>query len=350
MVTLKEIAQRCGVSAMTVSNILNGKTKASEETRRLVLETVKEMGYKPNYMAQSLRSQKTRTIAIIAEDIVHFTMPEIIEAIMASCEERGYRTILQNLRLYARWQDTWYDKDAEYHSILDPALQESLSLRVDGIIYLAGHARVIHCFPEDFSLPAVMAYAYSDSVKVPSVVVDEEKGGYDVAKYLISMGHEKIGVISGRADNIHSQKRIIGIQKALFEERRLFNPDWIYYGNWLRKDGYEGAKRLLKHDITAIFCMNELMAGGVYDYLEEVGLKPGIDLSVMGHDDRESAEYFRPALTTMRLPGGKIGWKAAEILLDQLEGKKDLRTEGNIVEIGLPSTLVERGSVRNLRL
>ena len=120
MITVKEIARRCGVSATTVSNILNGKPKVSEETRQRVLDVIRETGYQPNYIAQGLRNRKTRMIGIIAEDIAQFSTPPIIEGMMEFFESRGYRTIVQNLRLYARWSDQWYEKDAEYHSILDP--------------------------------------------------------------------------------------------------------------------------------------------------------------------------------------------------------------------------------------
>ena len=99
MVTLKEIARECNVSPTTVSNILNGKPKVSEETKERVLETVNRLGYRPNYIAQGLRNQKTKMIGIIAEDIAQFTTPEIVEGIMSYCEEKGYRSIVKNLRL-----------------------------------------------------------------------------------------------------------------------------------------------------------------------------------------------------------------------------------------------------------
>ena len=153
MVTLKEIAQECNVSATTVSNILNGKPKVSEETRLKVLDVVKRRGYQPNYIAQGLRNQKTRTIGIIAEDIAQFSTPGMIESIMAFCEEKGYRTIVQNLRLYARWQESWFNNEEAYRSVLEPALQELRSIKVDGLIYVAGHARIIHFFKEDLSMP-----------------------------------------------------------------------------------------------------------------------------------------------------------------------------------------------------
>lgn len=111
MVTLKEIAQMCGVSLSTVSNILNGKKKASEATRQRVLEIMKQTGYQPNYFAQGMRKRKTKMIGIITEDLKLFSSPPIIEKIMAYCEDNIYRTILVNLRLYDKWENTWFNDE-----------------------------------------------------------------------------------------------------------------------------------------------------------------------------------------------------------------------------------------------
>lgn len=238
MVTIKEIARECNVSPTTVSNILNGKPKVSEETKQRVLETVEKMGYSPNYIAQGLRNQKTKMIGIIAEDIAQFATPEIVEGIMSYCEEKGYRTIVKNLRLYARWSDSWYDNERSYRSILDPTLKELESIRVDGIIYVAGHARIIHCFPENFKTPAVMAYAFSDNKDVPSVVIDDKESACEIIRYLISKGHRKIGVIGGKENNIHTQQRLLGYQKALFENQILYNPEWVRYAGWEKVNAY----------------------------------------------------------------------------------------------------------------
>lgn len=234
MITVKEIAQLCGVSITTVSNILNNKPKVSEETRQKVLEVVKQTGYKPNYFAQGMRKQKTRTIGIVVEDLNIFSTPPIVEAIMAYCEEHNFRTVLLNMRLYDKWQDTWYDDNQKLHSVLEPSIQELLSIKVDGIMYIAGHCRIVDCFPDDFDIPAVVVYALSKNSLYPSVVIDDEKGGYDMTKYLISMGHKKIGVIAGTIDNLHTRNRNLGYQKALFEEGILFNPDYLRYGDWMR--------------------------------------------------------------------------------------------------------------------
>ena len=346
MVTIKDIAEKCNVSATTVSNILNGKAKAGKETRELVMQTVKEMGYQPNYIAQGLRNSRTRIIGIIAEDITQFTIPKIIEGIMEHCEEKGYRTIVQNLRLYARWSDLWYDKDKDYHSILDPVLQEMLSIHVDGIIYVAGHARVIHCFPPGFRIPAVMAYAYSGSDEVPSVAIDDTASTYEIVKYLLDMGHRRIGVIGGRSDHIHTQKRLLGYQKALFEARVLFDPGLVRYGNWDRDSGYQTAGELMDCGATALFCMADRMAGGAYDRIEERGLKVGQDISVAGFDDQDIAEFFRPGLTTTRLPLNEIGLEAARYLLEKIEtGKIAAEQPGEALETLVPCRMQMRSSV-----
>jgi len=338
MVTLKEIAQICEVSITTVSNVLNNKPKVSEETRQKVLEVVEQTGYQPNYFAQGMRKQKTRIIGIIVEDLDLFSTPPIVEAIMAYCDENNYRTILVNMRLYDKWQDAWYFDEKKVQSVLQPTIQELLSIKVDGIIYVAGHCRYINYFMDDFKTPVIITYALSGSSKFPSVVYDDEKGGYDITKYLISKGHRKIGVIAGVSSNLHTQNRSLGYQKALFEEQILFNPDLIEYGDWERLSGYIQAEKLIKKDVTAIFCMNDLMAGGAYDYLYEKGIIVGRDISVAGYDNKEVSEYLRPQLTTCDIPLRKIGKVTAEyftnFLEDELvndEKQKIIKLEGNII-------------------
>jgi len=141
MITVKEIAQICNVSASTVSNILNGKPNVGEDTRRRVLEVVAQTGYQPNYFAQSMRKQSNRMISIVVEDLDEFSTAPIVESAMAYCDDMGYRTILMNLRLYDKWKATWYDDDEKVKQVLKPAIQELQSIRVDGLIYIAGHCR-----------------------------------------------------------------------------------------------------------------------------------------------------------------------------------------------------------------
>ena len=342
MITLKDIAKECGVSTATVSNILNGKNKVSEETRNRVLKVVNERGYKLNYVAQGLRKQKTQTIGVIAEDIAQFTTPEIIEGIMEVCEERGYRTIVQNLRLYARWQDLWFDNDKMYYSVMNPAVQEMASIRVDGIVYVAGHARKIHRFPNDNQIPSVLAYAYSQEEEVPSVVIDDEEAARVAVDYLIKRGHTKIGVMAGEQENIHTKLRILGYQKALYDAGILYNPELVTYAGWGKELSYNAAEALLAKDITAIFSMSDRNAGGIYKYLFEHGKQAGKDISIIGFDDEMISDFMTPGLTTMRIDLLGIGKKAIEMLFDKMEGKEVTR------EIKMPCRLIERASVSSI--
>ena len=337
MITVKEIAKMCDVSPSTVSNILNGKPNVSEKTRQRVWQAVKETGYQPNYYAANMRKQSTRTVSIIAEDLGQFSTTPILEAAMACCEEHDYRTVIMNLRLYDKWRDTWYNDEKKLQSMLSPVLNELRSIKVDGLLYIAGHGRVIKCLPEDFSLPTIIAYATSENNRYPSIVLNDEKGGYDMIKYLVSMGHRRIGIIAGAADNMHTTERLLGCQRALFEESIPYNPEWTTYGDWEKNSGYECAKKLVGQNLTAIWCMNDLMAGGAYDYAREKGIVIGKDISIVGYDNRQVAEYLYPGLTTHELPLKEVGYASAEKLISMLEdedqqySREPVRIDGKMV-------------------
>ena len=136
---------------------------------------------------------------------------------MEYCERYGYKTILMNLRLYHRWNDTWYENTERIKTILQPVIREILSFRADGLLYVSGHCRIIHNVFDGLTIPAVFAYGISSHSKYPSIIFDDEKGAYDITKYIISKGHSKLGLIGGSADNLHTKSRLIGYQRALFE-------------------------------------------------------------------------------------------------------------------------------------
>lgn len=345
MVTIKEIAVECGVSVATVSNVLNGKSNVGVETRKRVLDAVRRTGYQPDYMARGLRKKKTNMIGIIAEDICQFSTPAIMEGIMRYCENRKYRTVIQNLRLYARWGEIWYENDSAYRSVLNPVMQEMISIKVDGLLYVAGHARVVRYFTEVMAMPTVVAYAYTHAAHTPAVVLDDERAACEMTRYLISMGHRKIGILAGRVDNIHTGSRLRGHQKALFEENILYNPEWVRYGDWERGSGRRFAGELLDEGVTAIFCMNDQMAGGVYDYCREHGIRVGEDISVTGFDNQDISQFCSPGLTTMDLPLTEIGTEAAAILLERLESDKSSLAD-TVLERRIPCRLIERESVK----
>ena len=170
MITLKEIAAQSGVSIATVSNILNGKSNVSEATKQRVMQIVKETGYRPNYMARSLRSSKTNTIGVIIEDITNFSSPLQIDGITAALEYRGYKLILENLRYYTKYNGV---PNHSYVESVQSAIQEMLTIKVDGIVYVAGHTRNIDFLPSNLPIPLVVSYSGCNNPAYPYVVIDD---------------------------------------------------------------------------------------------------------------------------------------------------------------------------------
>lgn len=311
--TIIEIAKKCNVSPTTVSNTINNRPNVSENTRKKVLEAIKELNYTPNYIAKNLKMKSTRSIGIIVEDITIFSVPSVIDGITKHCTEKNYQTLLFNLRLFQRYEKMYYHSQ-EYYEQVRREINEFVARQVEGIIYVSGHERKLTFIPQNIPVPVVIAYAFSDNPNNPSVVIDDADGAFQAVSHIIANGHKKIGVISGLNDSPHTQERLKGYQQALFENKLLYNPHLVIESNWNIDGGYECTDRLLDQGVTAIFCMNDLMAGGVYKRLAELDLAVGKDISVIGFDDRESTTYYEPPLTTVKLPLQTIGYQASEIL------------------------------------
>lgn len=340
MITLKEIAAQSGVSIATVSNILNGKSNVSEATKQRVMQIVKETGYRPNYMARSLRSSKTNTIGVIIEDITNFSSPLQIDGITAALEYRGYKLILENLRYYTKYNGV---PNHSYVESVQSAIQEMLTIKVDGIVYVAGHTRNIDFLPSNLPIPLVVSYSDCNNPAYPYVVIDDVTSAFNMTEFLISKGHTKIGIIAGSKNNEHSDQRLIGWEKSMKSHGLSLEPSLIFFGDWKRESGYNCCKKLFEtsKDITAIFCFNDLMAAGVYDYLKENNMTAGKDISVVGFDNREVSTFLVPQLTTMEIPLPQFGVCAAEALLKLIDEEK-LESQ----EVRVMCKLIERASVK----
>ena len=347
MVTIKDIAKECNVSIATVSNVINGKKKAGPETQDKIFEAVNRLGYKTNKVAKGLRSRKTGTIGIIVEDLSQFTVPNIVEGITRHLETVGYKPVLVNLRLYSRWADKWFNNEDMISETMEQTLDELTSIMVDGIIYIAVHARDTEKIPADLSIPAVMVYALEQNPNVPSVVIDDEQSAYEEVCYLIEKGHKDIGIIGGREDNMHTRLRLKGALRALSEHGIEQRADRVCYALWGKKEGYEAAQMLADKGVTAFFVMADRMAGGVYEYAKDHGIAIGKDWSVVGFDDQILADYLMPGLTTMALPLHPLGDAAAKLLVSKMESSEcDISLTDNICRI--PCIFRERGSVADL--
>lgn len=342
MVTIKEIAKACGVSVATVSNVLNGKGRVGEKTKQKVLDTAKEIGYVPNLLAKNLKQHGTRTIGVITEDLTVFNCVNIVDGINECLDASGYTFILGNLRLYKKFKNAFYHNEGYYREV-EKEFQMMQSRRVEGFIYIGAHSRKIKSIPADLKEPIVMAYGYAEEKRIPSVTYDDEQGGFDAASHLIARGHKKIGIIQGESESIHTARRILGYQKALYQNGILYNPDFAMQGDWSRESGYLACEKLYSQGVRAIFSMNDVMAAGVYDFAHENYLQVGKDIALVGFDDREIAKAFNPELATMALPLTEIGKKAAEMVLGMIE--KGISLEDTQELVRLKCTFVERPSI-----
>ena len=347
MVTIKDIAKECGVSVATVSNVLNGKGKASKATTDLVLEAIQKYGYKPNQIARGLRNRNTGVIGIIAEEINHFATPAIIEGIMGCVEEHGYKSMLFNLRLYSRWSDIWFNNEEMIDPVLGPILDETESMQLTGLIYIGAHGRIVNKIPGNYSIPAVTIYIQETNEKVPSVVVDDENGAADAVRYLISRGHRKLAFIMGEKDNLHTVLRRRGVKAALGESGIPEEECLFISSSWTREGGEEAAVQLLDTDVTGVFCFSDKIASGLYSCMHSNGYTVGKDISVIAFDNDPLSAYLVPELTTMALPLKKMGITASELLFSLIfEKDHDVELKDNC--IGIRCELTERGSVAKI--
>lgn len=346
MISLKEIAKQCGVSVATVSNIINGKTNVGEETRARILKVIEETGYAPNYMARGLRATKTQTIGLIIDDITSFGTPDLIEGIMGYFEKTGNKVVFENLRVYSKWPADYQNGTEAFVKAVNAAISQLLAIKVDGIIYISAHGRVINYVSNFTSVPFVICYGSSDVPDVPYVCIDDVKSSYDLVEYLISEGMTKFGVIASSKANIHGKERLDGYKMAMEKNNIAIDEKYIVIGKWDRKTGYECCAKLFEKGFhkesgkKVIFCFNDLMAAGVYDYLNEKNIKIGEEISVVGFDDREIAAFVNPPLTTMAIPLHEIGTKSAEMLVNKING-----TELEKNNFSIPCRLIKRKSV-----
>jgi len=322
MANMKDIADKAGVSIATVSKVLNGLGGISNETTELVLSIAKELNYRPNLYARSLKKGQSQTIGIITEDLTVFNTPPIIDGIGAACEENGYRYLLENMRLNRLNIDPDTNAD-KYNQLTNEAIDVMMSMQVDGIIYVSCHSHKVLPHPLNQNIPFVCAYCGSPSLAIPSVFYDDKKAGHQVTSLLIKQGHKIIGTITGPNDSIHSRNRLIGYQEALFDHNIPYNPYLTVQGDWNDRDsGYTATQKLLEQHVTAIFCQNDIMAMGVIDYCLEHNIRIGKDLALIGFDNREVSTVCRPSLSTVALPLTQIGYRSASILIDKIEGKQ----------------------------
>ena len=341
MPTIKDVAEKAGVSTATVSHVINGTKKLSSATTDKVMQAIQETGYIPNFLASSLRSRHSLSIGVLVEDSRGLPVPEIVSGIAETLSQNGYRMLLYDLHLLEKLYNR-YEQITAYRENINVGIGLLLAANVDGIIYVGMHDRHLDDMFDSRGKPLVFAYSHGNSQE-SFVTYSNLESAKNITNYLIALGHRKIAVICGHPHSYPTQKRLNGFQLACQEAGLTVPAEYIRYGNWEYESGLRETQALLAlpDPPTAIFAMNDLMAAGCIHALSAASLKVPEDMSLVGFDNREISRYLLPPLTTIALPTTEIGTEAAAKIIKQI---KDPTLP--ILNKVIPCKIIERESAR----
>ncbi len=323
LITIRDVAEHAGVSVSTVSHVLNGNDHhVGAVKRERVLAAVDKLGYRPNAIARSMVKRKTATIGLVWTEIDNPIFVPVIVGIEEVLRPAGYHIVLASAP----------NIDQEIQ-----AIETLRSQQVDGFIFMS----LSICYPFDHlvrlsneGVPLVIINRCLDDSTIPLIQWDERRAGYEATRYLLSLGHTRIGTISGPIHASPPRRSAIerhrGWQDALQEHSITVPPEWIHISDYTYEGGYQATQQLLtlrEHASglpSAIFVANDVMAASVLKALYDAGLRVPQDISVITVGDSPFAAYTVPALTTLALPVQEAGREAAQILLESFTHGKSI--------------------------
>lgn len=339
-VTIKDIADFCGVSITTVSFVLNGKySELSEETVEKVLGAIKELGYSRNEIARSLVTNKTHTIAVILPDITNRFYANIAKSISKISTERNYSILLC---------DTDRSLEIEKNQI-----QIFENRNIDGIIIASRNAQLLlDNFKNYRNVPIVIVdeEVHELAKNVLTVYTYNQVSSYKLTEYLINLGHKSFFVIEGLVDSTNNKYRKNGFYKALKDYDIDEKNSKFVRADYQMTKAYNLTLSAYEEKYSAIIAFNDLMAYGAIKALNERLIKVPENVSVVGFDAMSNIELVSKLssieLTSINQAEKEIGKIAAESLIDQIEGKRDFSLNQ---EIALEATLFEGNTTKRLR-
>lgn len=335
MPTIYDVALKSGYSPTTVSKAFNNYPDISEKTKREILKVAKEMGYLPNSHARALLTKKSWMIGVLYDEssglgIKHPFFNAVIESFKKTIEDKGYDLMFISKDIGGN--EFSYLKHCQFRSI-------------DGVIivYSDYHNQEVHELINS-DIPCILIDMESENAS--TVCSDNVQGGLQAVEYLYSLGHRKIAHISGGDDTFSGPKRKEGYKQGLQQFDLPIKAEWIVNGGYFTYDGgYEAMKRLLQLEEkpTAVFVAGDYMAIGAMEAIKDHGLKVPEDISIIGFDDIELAQFVTPRLTTVKQNTNEIGKKAAELLVEAIDHKKKLNQMTMV-----PTEIVVRDSCQRI--
>jgi LacI family transcriptional regulator, repressor for deo operon, udp, cdd, tsx, nupC, and nupG len=307
MSNIRDVALLAGVSVATVSRALSAPEKVSPASLKKVHAAIAQLDYKPNMLARNFRSARAYAVVVLVPDISNPFYSLFIRALEDRAQQKGYAVLLGDTR-------GTLEREIEYIRRVETRL-------ADGIIQLRPSSeKSQNVIPAD--IPCVNACGCEHTTG-PSIRIDNRAAAKTMVDYLISLGHRRIGVISGLKDNPHTIDRLEGYKASLAQAGITFEKELISEGDFTMWSGLNAAFQFcnMSNRPTAIFCMNDEMAIGAMQTLKAQGIRIPEDISVTGFDDISYARYSDPSLTTISQPAEEMGKMAMDMLLKLIEGE-----------------------------
>lgn len=330
-VTIKNIASELNLSASTVSRALNDHPDIHIKTKKLVKKAAVELGYNPNIIARSLKSSRSNQIGIIVPEIRHDFFANAISGIEEVAYQKGYTIVIAQ------------SNEQQEREIIN--LNSMYLHRVAGIIVSISQTTTSSLHFKrllDRGVKMVFFDRVCDDLNTPRVRIDDMESSYKVVEYLIRNGYKKVVHFAGPQTLEICRNRKRGYKEALKNLNVGYEP-LIFEGGMHESDGYNLANELLKKgiDSCAIFAVNDPVAVGAVKRLKESHIEIPRQIGIVGFSNNPITEMISPALSTVDQYPFEMGRKAAEILIDQIEGNKDLNSE---LDIKLETKLILRES------
>ena len=304
--TVKQVAERAGVSTATVSRVLSGAPYVSDGLNHRVREAARELNYQLNRIARNLRTRTSRAVGVVIPDIENPFFGRVVCGIEDVLQAAGYSLLLS-------------------HSNENPN-REQINLRtflaegVAGIIFTSSSTETSeyeHLLKT--GMPLVAVSRILPGIKVDMVTVTNSEGAHAAVSHLIALGHKRIGMINGPAWISTSRQRLLGYEQAFAAAGLPVPRDLVQHVDWRQTGGYHAMQTLLQMaPPTAVFVGSNLLTLGALQGIHERGLSIPGDIAVVGFDDLPWATSLQPPLSVVAQPAFEVGVTAARLLLDRL--------------------------------
>ncbi|MGX1546125.1 LacI family DNA-binding transcriptional regulator [Streptomyces adustus] len=329
MVSIKDVAAAAGVSAATVSRVLNDHPSVSTATRTRVLSAVEDLGYRPNAVARSLRTDQTRTLGLVISDVLNPYFTELARSVEGAARALGYSVIIGNADEQPELQDH------HMRTLLDRRVDGLLISPTDGCSSLMRDAA-------QAGTPLVFVDRWIEGMDVPVVRSDGRAAVHDLVAHLHALGHRRLAIIAGPAATTTGRERIEAFREALAAYGLSLPDVYIGQGDFQAASGRRVTEGFLglPEPPEVVFATDNLMALGALDAVRAHGLSVPDDIALVAFDDIPWFVHTDPPITAIAQPTGELGRAAVRALVDRIEG----RTPQSVT---LPARLVVRRSCGN---